>query len=153
MFGLIMTLVVCVVLLGASMMFSADAEGLVLHPVEQMIAKVEKIRDNPLMAMKMSDEEFRQEEVRKAKEKMEATGLQKFKNTVMCQSSKQQKSEPMETVILEKTIIKIGSLLALGFGEAGANIIEHNMSGADSAMVTAMVAGVKVTCIIGCART
>ena len=31
----------------------------------------------------------------------------------------------METAILEKTIIKLGSLLALGFGEAGANIIGH----------------------------
>ena len=29
----------------------------------------------------------------------------------------------METIILEKTIIKLGGLLALGFGEAGAEII------------------------------
>merc|ERR1719487_305201 len=69
---------------------------------------------------------------------------------IMCQSRRD--TEPMETVILEKTIIKIGSLLALGFGEAGANIIEHNMSGVDSAMVTAMVEGTRVECIIGCAR-
>ena len=27
--------------------------------------------------------------------------------------------QPMETVVLEKTIIKLGTLLALGFGEAG----------------------------------
>ncbi|CAK0805551.1 unnamed protein product, partial [Prorocentrum cordatum] len=32
-------------------------------------------------------------------------------------------SQVLETVILEKTIIKLGSLLVLGFGEAGANII------------------------------
>jgi hypothetical protein len=31
-------------------------------------------------------------------------------------------------VILEQTIIKIGALLALGFGEAGAKIIAANMS-------------------------
>eukprot|EP00971_Amphidinium_carterae_P028218 555703-Amphidinium_carterae.1 len=37
----------------------------------------------------------------------------------------------METVVLEKTLIKLGSLLAIGFGEAGANIVSHNMSGAD----------------------
>jgi hypothetical protein len=35
----------------------------------------------------------------------------------------------METVILEQTIIKIGALLALGFGEAGSKIIHENMSG------------------------
>ena len=35
--------------------------------------------------------------------------------------------EPMETVMLEKTIIKLGGLLALGFGEAGAEVIGQNM--------------------------
>lgn len=60
--------------------------------------------------------------------------------------------ELMETVILEKTIIKLGSLLALGFGEAGANIIEHNMHGVDSACVDAMVEGTRVDCIIGATR-
>ena len=35
----------------------------------------------------------------------------------------------METVILEQTIIKIGALLALGFGEAGSKIIAENMQG------------------------
>jgi hypothetical protein len=33
----------------------------------------------------------------------------------------------METSILEKLIIKIGALLALGFGEAGSQIIAENM--------------------------
>ncbi|CAE7194669.1 cya, partial [Symbiodinium necroappetens] len=56
--------------------------------------------------------------------------------------------EPMETVILEKTIIKLGSLLALGFGEAGANIVSSNMDGANSG-VNAMVEGSMVNCIAG----
>merc|ERR1719353_725993 len=151
-FSLCTTVFVCFVLCVASIMFSADAEQLVLHPVEQMIAKVEKIRDSPLMAMRMSDEEFRQEEVRKNKEERQEQGkFKRIRDTLMC-TSKQSQSEPMETVVLEKTIIKIGSLLALGFGEAGANIIEENMSGGESAMVTAMVAGEKVDCIVGCAR-
>lgn len=34
---------------------------------------------------------------------------------------------PYETVILEKTIVKIGALLAQGFGEAGTRIIANNM--------------------------
>jgi len=33
----------------------------------------------------------------------------------------------METVILERLIIKIGALLAVGFGEAGSEIIAKNM--------------------------
>ena len=71
-YSLGVTAFVCVILCLFSIMFSADADKLVLNPVEQMIACVEKIRDNPLMAMKMSDEEFRQEEVTKAKERIQS---------------------------------------------------------------------------------
>merc|ERR1719499_801578 len=54
--------------------------------------------------------------------------------------------------MLEKTIIKLGSLLALGFGQAGAQIIEHNMRGVDTACVDAMVEGTRVECIVGATR-
>merc|ERR1719504_110672 len=57
--------------------------------------------------------------------------------------------EPMETVVLEKTIIKIGSLLALGFGEAGAEIIGQNMKGSESSALNAMIPGQKVEAIFG----
>lgn len=40
---------------------------------------------------------------------------------------KKKKESPLETQILEKTLIKIGALLALGFGEAGSKIIASNM--------------------------
>lgn len=43
-----------------------------------------------------------------------------------------------------RTIIKIGSLLALGFGEAGAEIIGQNMRGGDSAALNAMIPGRRV---------
>merc|ERR1712113_1244795 len=59
--------------------------------------------------------------------------------------------EPMETAILETTIIKLGSLLALGFGEAGVNIVVHNMA-TGSHGVNAMVPGQRVECIVGLAR-
>jgi len=57
----------------------------------------------------------------------------------------------METVILEKTIIKLGSLLALGFGEAGTNIIGQNMAG-QREYLDAMIGGTRVECIIGVVR-
>eukprot|EP00446_Apocalathium_sp_SHHI-4_P017878 CAMPEP_0177290688 /NCGR_PEP_ID=MMETSP0367-20130122/75881_1 /TAXON_ID=447022 ORGANISM="Scrippsiella hangoei-like, Strain SHHI-4" /NCGR_SAMPLE_ID=MMETSP0367 /ASSEMBLY_ACC=CAM_ASM_000362 /LENGTH=364 /DNA_ID=CAMNT_0018748201 /DNA_START=57 /DNA_END=1148 /DNA_ORIENTATION=+ len=60
--------------------------------------------------------------------------------------------EPMETVVLEKTIIKIGALLALGFGEAGAKIIAQNMRGGDNAIVNAIVPGRNVRVIFGIAN-
>lgn len=46
-----------------------------------------------------------------------------------------------ETSILEKTIVRIGALLSLGFGDAGSLIIARNMQ--KSGEVDAMVAGVK----------
>jgi class 3 adenylate cyclase len=57
--------------------------------------------------------------------------------------------EPMETVVLEKTIIKIGSLLALGFGEAGAEIIGQNMKGSETSALNAMIPGRRVEALFG----
>merc|ERR550514_1127982 len=56
---------------------------------------------------------------------------------------------PMETVVLEKTIIKLGGLCALGFREAGSDIIAHNMQSGDSAGVTAMIPGRRVEAVFG----
>ena len=46
-------------------------------------------------------------------------------------NKKKSKEAPLETVMLEQTLIKIGGLLALGFGEAGSSIIAKNMSGGE----------------------
>ena len=54
----------------------------------------------------------------------------------------------METTILEELIIKIGALLALGFGEAGSEIIASNMQNA-SGDVDPLIPGVKVLAIFG----
>lgn len=55
--------------------------------------------------------------------------------------------EQYETKILEKAIVKIGYLLALGFGEAGASIIGQNMtSGGD---LDPMMPGARTYCIFG----
>merc|ERR1740117_2015953 len=72
-------------------------------------------------------------------------------NCISCKCCGGQENQAMETKILEMTIIKLGSLLALGFGEAGANIIGANLSG-EGAGVNAMIPGVRVDCIIGTAR-
>ena len=53
----------------------------------------------------------------------------------------------METAILENLIIKIGALLAIGFGEAGSEIIASNMQrGGD---VDPMLPGKKILAIFG----
>lgn len=55
--------------------------------------------------------------------------------------------EPMETTMLESTLSKIGALLALGFGEAGSEIIAKNMEKGDD--VNPMLPGIKQMYIFG----
>lgn len=166
------TCFICAVLTLGAMLISRDTNRLVLVPIEHMIEKVHRIRDNPLIAMKLGDEEFKKAEsdMRSAK----ALSMTIDKDTVINEAfqkygrkwywmfyvrwlswkaRKRKKTdepieEPMETLILEKTIIKLGSLLALGFGEAGANIIGQNMRGA-GAGVNAMIPGKRVEGIFG----
>jgi hypothetical protein len=52
----------------------------------------------------------------------------------------------METATLEKLIMKIGALLAVGFGEAGSEIIAANMQGGE---VDPMLPGKKMMAIFG----
>lgn len=58
------------------------------------------------------------------------------------------KDGPMETVALESILGKIGGLLALGFGEAGSEIIAQNMS-QNSGDINPMLPGVKLISIFG----
>lgn len=160
--NIMLTAFICLVLCVASMQFSKDANALVLRPVERMIEKVNLIRDNPLAAMKMADDEFKGEEMKKFRDtnsrEKQNVWLEKYRLGWLsypirwCTTAGRAGDEAMmETAILEKTIIKLGSLLALGFGEAGASIVANNMQGLDSAGVNAMVAGSRVDCIIGSA--
>jgi class 3 adenylate cyclase len=147
-FSLLITGFVLLSLMVTSLQFTADANVLVLHPVENMMHKVETIRNNPLMATKVADEEFKVEQITKARQVRMKDRL--FK-TCTCSSSTEGNNEIMETVILEKTIIKLGTLLALGFGEAGSHIIESNL-GDPTGGVNAMVEGTRVECILGTLR-
>lgn len=152
------TFFICVVLCISTLFFSKDANSLVLNPVERMVEKVKTIANDPLIAMKMADAEF---EFQMAKQHK----LHKHRNRTLSwlmerwdrlnQSlpwADRGMQQPLETAILEKTIIKLGSLLALGFGEAGANIVSHNMRGLHTSGVNAMVPGSRVDCIIGIAK-
>jgi hypothetical protein len=58
------------------------------------------------------------------------------------------KKASLETKILENTIIKLGSLLAIGFGEAGSEIIGQNLDD-NNANVNVMISGSRVEAIYG----
>lgn len=99
-----------------------------------MLEKVKRIAKNPLEAAQMEENEaLAIEEVNK-----------KANNN---KKDKKKEEATYETTILEKTIIKIGALLALGFGEAGSEIIAQNMS--KSGEVDPMIPGKKIMAIFG----
>ena len=107
------TIFVCIVLTVASIFFSDDANKLVLNPIERMLEKVKLISRDPLAA---------------ASDEVESAGVLSMMQNMKNKKGGKDNNAQYETAALEKAIVKIGHLLALGFGEAGSKIIATNMS-------------------------
>lgn len=81
-------------------------------------------------------------------EENEALAMEELeKNGLTKELMARKEEEKYETTILEKLIIKTGALLALGFGEAGSEIIAENMS--KGGEVDPMLPGKKMMAIFG----
>merc|ERR1719487_1413887 len=91
---------------------------------------METIKDHPLESMRLGDLEFRREEAECVKRKEELAKKSKMLRMIAGLKTSKAK-EPMETVILEKTIIKLGALLAMGFGESSSSVVGKFTSGSD----------------------
>lgn len=111
---------------------------MVVIPIEAMIKKVTRISQNPLLAAQEEENDALLQERLRAEELKKHGGKPKKKT---------KKEPPMETVVLEQTIVKIGALLALGFGEAGSKIIAANMAGGGD--INPMLPGQKIIAIFG----
>mmetsp|Transcript_40429 Transcript_40429/g.61669 ORF Transcript_40429/g.61669 Transcript_40429/m.61669 type:complete len:105 (+) Transcript_40429:1513-1827(+) len=98
------TLFICIVLGMSSICFTKDAQSMVLDPLERMIEKVKAMADDPLSAAVNPN-----------------AGIYSFAKKLT--DSDVAKKQSYETEALEKAIEKTGKLLALGFGEAGGQII------------------------------
>merc|ERR1719460_1302504 len=168
----IQTIVVCIILASVSMMFSNDANTLVLGPIEKIMGRVRQIAKDPLSASKISEDDFRKEQAAEDKLRQQNKGWQKLQNAdsfaekfIICIDPrfwvpvtidfakmivglKKKEEEPSETALLERTITKIGGLLGLGFGEAGGEIIAQNMRSGSSAGLR-LVAGRRVDAVFG----
>jgi class 3 adenylate cyclase len=137
--NIIRTIFVCVILAVFSLQFSGDANRLVLGPIENMMAKVKKIAVNPLHAA----QEEEQQAITYELMLQENPDLAK-----MMDEGGSSTDRNLETKMLEQTISKIGALLALGFGEAGSEIIATNMQ-KGGGEVDPMIPGKKAYCIFG----
>ena len=96
-FGIFLTLFVLFLLVVGTFMFSSDVNRLVINPIERMVQLVQKISKDPL-------------------------GQDYAKVSV---DADEGFLAGMETTLLLQTITKIGSLMRVGFGDAGANVIAN----------------------------
>jgi len=151
--SMLLTAFVGFVLCGASALFAMDANRLVLKPVESMMLKVHMIRINPLMAVRLADDAFRQEEVAKANRRRESESVVKqIQQKFCCKGNRGERKQPLETAVLEATIVKLGTLLALGFGMAGMDIISNVMRKDSVGIDASQTVGAVVKCIVGRVR-
>lgn len=56
--GIATTLIVCIVLGAGAWYFSKITTDLVIDPIESMIDKINKITENPLLAVEQEEEKF-----------------------------------------------------------------------------------------------
>lgn len=128
------TIFVCIVLGAGAMSFSRDANMLVLHPLERIFNTVKEMAENPLAKVS-------------AKEKEEEKEEEELLETMYCGYKSKKTGVGLETNILETTFLKMCRLMALGFGDAGAEIIAENMQSAGG--LDPMVPGTKMVAIFG----
>jgi class 3 adenylate cyclase len=114
------TLFVISVLVFGTYFFTREVYRQVIAPIQTMVALVSQISQNPLG-------------VDYDKELGEKDGF----------------FEGMETTILLNTINKIGSLMRVGFGEAGASVIAENLKNSAGGRLNLMTGGRMITSIFG----
>mmetsp|Transcript_32582 Transcript_32582/g.49821 ORF Transcript_32582/g.49821 Transcript_32582/m.49821 type:complete len:350 (+) Transcript_32582:1594-2643(+) len=143
--GVATTILVCAVLGVGAMIFSKITTDLVISPIEDMVSRVNNITRDPLKAAHEEEERLLFEEL--AEKEAATKAMQTFDAKDGIDGKKHEKEGPLETAMLERTLTKIGALLALGFGEAGSKIIAQNMAKGDD--VNPMLPGQKIMCIFG----
>lgn len=147
--GIMQTVLVVFVLAIGALLFSRDVDQLVLLPIERMISKVNMIRHDPLYAIRMGQGEGTERGGRgKAGDRGRSHRKAHRRGKSRDHPLANQKKTTLETKMLENTIIKLGSLLALGFGEAGVGIIAENLEDQGSG-VSIKIPGSKVEAIFG----
>lgn len=146
------TLCICVILGIGTYMFSNRTFSLVLEPIVGMMQKVEQIRTNPLEAIHMHEKSTGRHEANFL------TALAKYNTARTFLGRWLAKQEiakiyykNKETEMLERTIVKIGSLLAVGFGPAGAEIVARNIASTTEGL-NVFLPGKRVEAIFGCIR-
>ena len=153
--NLLKTILASIILYFGNFWFSRDLCKMVLDPTDAMVERVKLISENPLQVIHDEEKKKIAKVIEEEKEKNEKDNN---KDKVVCgcssannssSSSSKKTKHLLETEILEKTISKIGALLALSLGDAGAEIISRNMKENSTGDVNPMIPGKKVCAIYG----
>ena len=172
------TVFVCLMLGAGALFFSRDARTRSFKPIERMVKKVREVSENPLKRFAVDDKSdesdgdaddgrpFRGETRRRERFAPGRFWKRRFclfsrdgparrtrqvlngRASVKKSSRRYRDDSQMETRLLENSIAKICGLLAVGFGEAGSEIIPRRTSGA-AARSNSMIPGKKVVAIFG----
>ena len=129
------TVFVSIVMTLAALYFTRDAQKLVIEPIEKMMRKVAKIAKDPIHATEEKMVDVFEEDPTETPQK-----------TCFC-CKKETELQHFETQLLEDTLLKISTLLGLGFGEAGAKMIGQNL--AKNQDLDLMLDGARVIGIFG----
>jgi class 3 adenylate cyclase len=108
------TLLILFLIVWFSMLMHRDATALIIEPFEEMMIKISKLEENPILTWK-EDPEILKDQAH-------------FKALSKKQQLKEREKDDLETSILLNTLVQSGKLLALGFGEAGSDIITNFLS-------------------------
>jgi len=118
--SIITTIFIAIMLVGSALVFTNDAQQLVIAPIERMMNMVEGVAADPLKPLHFHH------------------------------ASGPTQTGEYEMRLLETTIEKITGLLRVGFGEAGAGIISANLSTKNSsAAINPLLPGLRIYAIFG----
>ena len=115
-----------------ALLFSRDANKLILEPMERMMRTIKRIKANPIQAAK--DEEEKQFQVE-----------EKIKNNLFMRRLHYEQKK-YETNLLINILIRSGKLLAIGLGEAGTEIVINNLR---QDKLNPLIKGQEVICLFG----
>eukprot|EP00887_Chlorella_sp_A99_P003219 scaffold9.g3219.t1 len=150
------TFIILMLVVGA-LLFIRDNDRLVLEPLERMVRKVKLVSENPLAKHRVDKAETRAQKLQARLSITLARGGRAGEahgggdpqqgRAMLLQSISLQAAKQLETSILENSLNKICSLLSVGFGEAGAEVIANNIRSTGD--LNPMVAGQRVAAIYG----
>lgn len=123
--SIINTIFVCFCLSFAIAVFEGDIRSYVIEPLEIIIEIVEKVAKDPINAKNVED---LQTGVKSTINRINQRRLSQLSKDKKQGLQKKVKDENYEVVTMQRAIIKISALLSIGFGEAGGDIIKHNLS-------------------------